>query len=198
MLALALLVTTRFQVDSSAASRAQAGKAQLDALAAAPEQRECQATAVAQLEAGCRGMGEDLQRRLAVAFTNCHLQQSDLPTYRCEASDTIAECTKPMVDSTSGIAYNSYTHFYTHAESMCFYLQSREFQRDTEAAVDALHSSARNAATQLGDLREQAAEQGRAAAQLLAQQQESAAALLSQGSEAKQQLSSLHDSQAAS
>ena len=32
---------------------------------------------------------------------------------------TIAQCTRPMVDSPSGIAYNSYTTFYTHAESMC-------------------------------------------------------------------------------
>ena len=32
---------------------------------------------------------------------------------------SVAECTRPMVDSPSGLAYSAYTTFYTHAESMC-------------------------------------------------------------------------------
>ena len=38
---------------------------------------------------------------------------------------SLIECTKPMIDSPSSVAYTAYTHFYTHAESMCFYLQSK-------------------------------------------------------------------------
>ena len=61
-----------------------------------------------------------------------------------------------MVDSVNSIAYSAYTTFYTHAESMCFYLQSEAFQRATENAVDALHASARGTAAQLGELQTQA------------------------------------------
>ena len=40
----------------------------------------------------------------------------------------LKERTKPMVESVNSIAYSAYTTFYTHAESMCFYLQSEAFQ----------------------------------------------------------------------
>ena len=69
---------------------------------------------------------------------------------------SIEACTKPMVDSTNSIAYSAYTTFYTHAEAMCFYLQSEAFQRATEVAVDALHASARGTAAHLGELQSQA------------------------------------------
>jgi hypothetical protein len=42
-----------------------------------------------------------------------------------------------------------YTTFYTHAESMCFYLQSAAFQDRTEAAVSSLHVAVDTASTAL-------------------------------------------------
>ena len=89
-------------------------------------------------------------------FTNCHLEKSGLQTYECTDAMDIVACTRPMVDSVNSIAYSAYTTFYTHAESMCFYLQSEAFQRATENAVDALHASARGTAAQLGELQIQA------------------------------------------
>ena len=50
---------------------------------------------------------------------------------------SVEACTRPMVDSTNSIAYNTYIHFFTHAESMCFYLQSSAFQAATEQAATA-------------------------------------------------------------
>ena len=85
-------------------------------------------------------------------FTNCHLEKSGLQTYECTEDMSVAACTRPMVDSTNSLAYNAYTQFFTHAESMCFYLQSAAFQAATEHAVDALHASARGTAEKLGEL----------------------------------------------
>ena len=87
--------------------------------------------------------------------TLAQLQKSGLPTYECTGEMTVEACTKPMVDSTSGIAYNAYTQFFTHAESMCFYLQSAAFQAATEHAVDALQATAQSTATRLGQMHEQ-------------------------------------------
>ena len=58
-------------------------------------------------------------RRARSQFTNCHLEKSGLATYACTPAMSVAECTRPMVDSPSGLAYGAYTTFYTHAESMC-------------------------------------------------------------------------------
>jgi len=41
-----------------------------------------------------------------------------MPTYACMPSMSVADCTRPMVDSPSGLAYSAYTTFYTHAASM--------------------------------------------------------------------------------
>jgi hypothetical protein len=109
-----------FQMDDAAAQRAAAGKAQLELL---HSDQSCSARAVDELKNGCREMGDIEQSRLAVHFTNCHLAKSGLTTYECTATMSIEACTKPMVDSPASLAYTAYTHFYTHAESMCFYLQ---------------------------------------------------------------------------
>lgn len=107
-------------MDDAAAHRAAAGKAQLELL---HSDQSCSALAVEKLQNGCREMGDVEQSRLAVHFTNCHLAKSGLATYECSATMSIEACTKPMVDSPASLAYTAYTHFYTHAESMCFYLQ---------------------------------------------------------------------------
>ena len=145
-----------FQVDPHAQSRIEEGKAQLDQLVADPAAQGCWSKAVAALESGCRSMDDQRRSRLAVQFTNCHMEKSLLPTYACTESMDIAQCTRPMVDSVNSIAYSAYTTFYTHAESMCFYLQSEAFQRATEQAVDRLHASAKGTAAQLGELQAQA------------------------------------------
>lgn len=113
-------ILARFQMDDAATSRAAAGKAQIDLLQIDPS---CSARAVRQLADGCRKMHDVAQSRLAVAFTNCHLAKSGLTTYECTESMDLVACTKPMVDSPGSLAFTAYTHFYTHAESMCFYLQ---------------------------------------------------------------------------
>lgn len=151
-LLLALLTShvATFQFDEAASARAAAGKSQLEALAA---DTTCSARAVDRLRGGCREMDDQSQSRLAVDFTNCHLAKSGLTTYECTSEMSLADCTKPMVDSAAALAFNAYTHFYTHAESMCFYLQSREFQRSTETLVDQLHASAQGTASQLDSLK---------------------------------------------
>merc|ERR1719316_618020 len=117
--------------------------------------RSCWDSAVAALESGCRSMDDARRSRLAVMFTNCHLEKSGLTTYTCTEAMSVEACPRPMVDSVNSIAYSAYTTFFTHAESMCFYLQSEAFQRATEVAVDALHASAAGTARQLDELQTQ-------------------------------------------
>ena len=166
-LAASRTIASSFQFDPAADQRAQAGKAQLEALLAVPDaERSCHAAAVSRLEGGCSELDDDRHRRLAIQFTNCHLERSGVTPFECEPHMSIAECTAPMYGDSN--AFGAYTTFYTHTESMCFYLQSKEFQSTTERLVNALRDGAADAALRLGDLQEAAAAQaGMAAAQAL-------------------------------
>jgi hypothetical protein len=166
-LMLAASVSASGWFDAAAPSRLAAGKTQLDVLLSSgsgPAQgTTCWRNAVDGLEDGCKGLNDERQSRLAVAFTNCHLAKSGLRTYACVESDPIHKCTADMATEHNGMPFGVYTTFYTHAESMCFYLQSAAFQERTELAVSSLHSAVNTATdAQLA----QAEEQTRLTAQL--------------------------------
>lgn len=188
-----------FQVDTTASARADAGRRQLEELLQeGSPQRSCWAQAVENLKAGCRSMDDTERSRLAVQFTNCHLQKSGLWTYPCTDAMDVAACTAPMVESPSGLAYSTYTLFYSHAESMCFYLQSAAFQEATELAVQRLHLGAHQAAQHLMHLRSKAAEMVSATASIISEQQvaaEMAASLLHGQQLAASELEALQRSQ---
>ena len=90
-----------FQHDHTATERAQRGATQLQVLRAEADkqgeagapQASCWAAAVAELESGCAQIAkdDDVQSRLAVQFTNCHLAKSGLPTYECTAAMSLQE-----------------------------------------------------------------------------------------------------------
>lgn len=188
-----------FQVDPHVGARIEEGKAQLDKLVTDPAAQGCWSKAVSALKAGCRSMDDTQRSKLAVTFTNCHLEKSDLPTYACTDAMDVAQCTRPMVDSVNSIAYSAYTTFYTHAESMCFYLQSEEFQRATEHAVDALHASAQGTADRLVELQAQASHMVDDTKAIRSDQRlavEAAQELLAGQQKASQELGALSEAQA--
>ena len=204
-LLLATLIPTQcggasFELDTMASSRAQAGKAQLDELLRDSSSASCWGRAIESLTAGCKQMDDVERSRLAVQFANCHLEKSGLQTYECSESMNIAQCTGPMVASPSGLAYSTYTLFYSHAESMCFYLKSSAFQESTESAVSSLQRGTEQTAARLGQLQAQASAVVDATAAIITEQAAAAAAAeaLLQGQKlAASELESLQRSQAA-
>ena len=198
----ALSSPSSFQFDAAADKRLAVGKAEVEKiLAESTHGGSCWSKAVSDLTAGCRDMDDDQRSRLAVQFANCHLGKSGLATYGCTPEMSIEACTKPMVDSPAALAFQTYTSFLTHSDSMCFYLQSAAFQRSTEAAVDALHSSARGTAVQLASLQEQAGQVVGTTASILREQEaaaEAAQALLDGQARAAEELEALQEAQAAS
>ena len=195
-----LVAAIHFQQDASAATRLQEGKAQLERVRSEPLARDCWTGAVDDLQEGCKNMDDTQHSKLAVKFTNCKLQQTGLETYDCTPDMSVEACTRPMVDSTNSIAYNTYIHFFTHAESMCFYLQSSAFQAATEQAVDALQSTAAGTAARLGELQEHAGaliDDTKAIRAEQAAASEAASALLAGQRLASAELQSLSSAQAA-
>lgn len=174
-LSLSLGNASIFQIDEMASSRAEEGRRQLEELLHdSSAHKSCWEKAVETLSAGCRQMNDTERSHLAVQFANCHLAKSGLPTYACSASMDVAACTLPMVESPSGLAFSTYTLFYSHAESMCFYLQSSAFQQATESSVLQLQLGTQQAASQLRRLEAQAIEVVGATSTILHEQQQAA------------------------
>ena len=65
------------------------------------------------------------KRKLALAFTNCHLQESHRP---------LAPQPALMSDATFAI----YTEFFTHTEQLCFHLQGEHYQERANKALKQL------------------------------------------------------------
>lgn len=111
------------------------------------EHSKCWEEAISRLQDGCSQLTDIEQSRLAIAFANCHLSKSGLETYPCDNDQTIKDCTKDMAKSI--LAFNTYTEFYTHTSDICFYLQSKIWQKRTEETVNRLTMSSKEVADQL-------------------------------------------------
>ncbi|CAN0186629.1 unnamed protein product [Lampetra planeri] len=95
----------------------------------------CWSRALAELRAGCERLGEEAQRRVALAFTRCHLRAAGraLPSCPQRPRDPRA-CTRSM----DPVAFSAYTEFYTHAHSVCHHLRAQAWRDDAESLLSVL------------------------------------------------------------
>jgi len=109
-------------------------------------------------QVNCKPMTDDDQSRLAIQLANCHFLKSGKPIFICSSNMSILNCTQNM----SGDSWNTYTEFYTHAsifriyfdvESICFYMQSENWQKTTEDTINALTDISKTLAKDLYMLR---------------------------------------------
>uniref|UniRef100_A0AAY4EAV2 Protein brambleberry-like n=1 Tax=Denticeps clupeoides TaxID=299321 RepID=A0AAY4EAV2_9TELE len=91
-------------------------------LAAQPRYGACWSRALEQTQARCQELTEETQGQIALAFTHCHLERSDRPYPRCPEGAEVRACTRTM----DPVAFNAYTEFFTHAHSICHYLQGEQ------------------------------------------------------------------------
>lgn len=120
---------------------------------------QCWARAVAKLEATCKQLDEHRQSWLAMTFTYCFLQTSGTvlalgdkcrelvvsDKYEDVSANAMGECTR-SIDSS---IFQTYTQFFIHTQSICFYLQAEQWQHNTEQLVDHLVVNARAVSNQL-------------------------------------------------
>lgn len=105
----------------------------------------CWAKAVSRLNATCVSLGEDEQRRLALAFSNCHLRESGRPTWPCPDETRLKDCTSRMSEE----AFATYTEFFTHTGHICHFLQSELWQRRAEKTIAQLSDTSSAAVEKL-------------------------------------------------
>ncbi|GIY90210.1 hypothetical protein CDAR_581871 [Caerostris darwini] len=92
---------------------------------------DCWKEALSHLHFSCKHLTEDIQSRLALSFTNCFLEHSGSKTCPCPEEIPMSVC---LANSTDRI-FSTYTEFFTHTQSICHYLQHREWQEQTHKTI---------------------------------------------------------------
>lgn len=127
-----------------------------------PKYGTCWADAIIKLEKSCNELDEYRQSWLSILFTNCFMKtlgseswispcdividSSKHTVFSNSLIPQIKECTKSIMHTN---ILSTYSMFFVHTQSICFYLQSEQWQRHTENLVDHLVYNAKEVS---GDL----------------------------------------------
>lgn len=91
----------------------------------------CWQRAISDLHRGCKHLTQDVQSKLALSFANCFLENSGSDTCPCPEDSPISSCLRNVSDR----VFSTYTQFFTHAQSICYFLQHKSWQEETEKTV---------------------------------------------------------------
>nr|XP_033777576.1 protein brambleberry-like isoform X2 [Geotrypetes seraphini] len=133
-----------------------------------PRYGECWTRALKRVNAGCRRLSEEEQSRIALSFTHCHLQRSGRSFPECGDGSSVRHCTQDM----DPVAFGTYTEFFTHTHSICYFLQSEMWQQEAEDTMSRLTANSHNVAQQLEAANEMAEETIKAQNAVLMSQKE--------------------------
>ncbi|XP_067880329.1 uncharacterized protein [Heterodontus francisci] len=114
-------------------------------MARQPGYGRCWSEALSKVDRRCRQLDQEEQSRIALAFTHCHLQRSGKSFPACTETSSIRVCTQDM----DALAFGAYTEFFTHAHSICYYLQNELWQQQVDDTVTRLTVNSESVARQL-------------------------------------------------
>ena len=117
----------------------------------------CWTNAVVQLERNCDDLDENRQSWLAILFTDCFLKTAGLgndllaiePCHKLIVDHPIANGIKECIQNIDGKIFHTYSLFFVHTQSICFYLHSKQWQKHTDNLIDNLVKSAQIVSTDL-------------------------------------------------
>ncbi|XP_073496149.1 uncharacterized protein [Phyllobates terribilis] len=140
-----VLWSTRSDPDPSAIDKGRTQLQLLQNFAQHPHYGDCWRRALHRVDVGCKQLSEEEQSRIALAFTHCHLERSGRDFPVCTESSTVRQCTHSM----DAAAFNTYTEFFTHTHSICYYLQNELWQEKTQDIILRLTVNSDSVAKQL-------------------------------------------------
>ncbi|XP_069502456.1 protein brambleberry-like [Ambystoma mexicanum] len=148
LLLVCIIFAPWFVMSDLAQGRLEEGRTQLQRMqefARHPRFGDCWTGALKRVDVGCRQLDEDEQSRIALAFTHCHLQRSGRIFPDCTESSSVRDCTQSM----DAVAFGTYTEFFTHAHSICYFLQNEVWQKQAEDTILRLTVNSDSVARQL-------------------------------------------------
>ncbi|XP_047099644.1 uncharacterized protein LOC124717033 [Schistocerca piceifrons] len=108
-----------------------------------PQSGTCWKQAVAALQGGCRQLDEKTHGDLALQFSDCFLEMSGLEKHNCQFEDKA--CLREM----NQIAFDTYSKFYIHTQSMCYFLYNQAWHQETEKTIARLTTTSSKMSQQL-------------------------------------------------
>jgi hypothetical protein len=98
----------------------------------------CYSKALIELRRDCRSLEQEEKSRLAVKLTNCQLATQGQETYPCSSAESLRACVERLPDKVNYL----YIEFLTHIDSMCLFIQNRNFEKYAETMLNRLSRSA--------------------------------------------------------
>ncbi|XP_057715657.1 uncharacterized protein LOC130931136 isoform X2 [Corythoichthys intestinalis] len=168
LLSLLLLLPTGFGEPTPGVQRGQVELRRIRSLATNSKYGECWARALEEVDTHCVDMTSESQGLLALKFTHCHLSSSGRNFPECPEGSVVSKCTVSM----DNVAFNTYTEFFTHAHTICHFLQSEAWQNRAENIMHRLTESSAGVVEQLESTKQMAEELIEAQSVALQAQQE--------------------------
>ncbi|XP_072287159.1 uncharacterized protein [Pyxicephalus adspersus] len=140
-----LLWSIRSDPDASIMEKGKSQLLTLHNFAQHPNYGDCWRKALQRVDVGCKQLNEEEQSRIALAFTHCHLERSGRDYPACSEYSAVRQCTHGM----DSVAFNTYTEFFTHAHSICYYLQNELWQERAQDIILRLTVNSDSVARQL-------------------------------------------------
>ncbi|XP_042586334.1 protein brambleberry-like [Cyprinus carpio] len=128
---LAIAVVCAVNSDRSLEDKGRVELQRVRELSRQPRYGECWSRALEKIQSSCKEFSDDVQSKIALSFTHCHLQRSGRSFPECPEDSDVKTCTQDM----DPVAFNTYTEFFTHAHSICHYLQSERWQQRAENTI---------------------------------------------------------------
>lgn len=124
-----------------------------------PVYGQCWEEAIMKLEKNCNQLDENRQSWLSITFLNCFLKQlgSEISNVECKrildkkkyfstSDPDITACAKSLMNTN---IFDTFSLFYVHTQSICFYLITKKWQSNTENLVNNLVEGANKVSNDL-------------------------------------------------
>lgn len=108
---------------------------------------DCWKQAMIDIHVGCRQLTEEVQGRLALSFANCFLMHAGIDPCPCSSDVPLSSCLRNSSDR----VFSTYREFFTHTQTICHYLQHRQFQEEAARAVQELTQNSQSISKKLDE-----------------------------------------------
>ncbi|XP_069191118.1 uncharacterized protein [Procambarus clarkii] len=118
-----------------------------------PRYGDCYQATLRDLHDGCSDLTDEVQSRLALAFTNCYVARFGWAVYPCGPKQPLAACMRHL-DSRAASVYSA---MLSNTLAMCHFLQAQAWHSATTHAVHSLQEASEKVSSQLSQAVDSAA-----------------------------------------
>lgn len=112
---------------------------------ALPDYGRCWTNTITSIITGCKKVTDKIQTRLSLLYLNCFLEGQKRMYYPCPADQSIDMCTQNMTEGDRA----SLATFFIHTQNICYFLEIKYWNQQTERTIQKLTDTSEDIATQL-------------------------------------------------